>query len=285
LSPPDEAQLRRIEPNPYRIARRKNHLACSRIDHEANRNTVNLGLDVKMSIGPRPEMHFARLTGDTTCRIQFTQHPIFHHDDFLAETEPGKNHQPDGKPSGNIAEHVGRPHPQMQKPTPHQGKDADRTDDMGPVLTSRESAGIAGHEQCNQAENRNPAEHPIKGATGRRRFLPRSFLNGTILSFEKRTTLYIVTPMKKEQAETIALQAVAFIGGDERALRGFLAQSGMDEGDLKAALTQPEFLAGVLDYILSHEPTLTAFCDQTDLPYDLPARARRALPGGDVPDW
>jgi len=91
--------------------------------------------------------------------------------------------------------------------------------------------------------------------------------------------------MKLEQAETIALQAVAFLGSDENALRGFLAQSGMTEGDLKLALTQPDFLAGILDYILGHEPTLTAFCDEAEIPYELPARARRALPGGDVPDW
>lgn len=91
--------------------------------------------------------------------------------------------------------------------------------------------------------------------------------------------------MKQEQAETIALQAVAFLGNDEAALRGFLAQSGMTEGDLKSALTEPDFLAGVLDYLLGHEPTLTAFCDDADLPYELPARARRALPGGDTPDW
>ena len=91
--------------------------------------------------------------------------------------------------------------------------------------------------------------------------------------------------MNVEQAETIALQAVAFLCSDENALRGFLAQSGMIEGDLKLALTEPEFLAGVLDYVLGHEPTLTAFCDETNIPYELPAMARRALPGGVVPDW
>ena len=87
--------------------------------------------------------------------------------------------------------------------------------------------------------------------------------------------------MKQEQAEVIALQAVAFIGADERALNGLMAQSGAGIDDLRNQINDPAFLAGVLDFLLSDESALLAFCGDVKLAPEFVVSARRALPGGE----
>lgn len=85
--------------------------------------------------------------------------------------------------------------------------------------------------------------------------------------------------MKREQAETVALQALAFLGEDPQVLGGFLAQTGCGPDEIRERLNDPAFLGGVLDYLLSDEALLLRFCAEHDLPPTVPARARRALPG------
>ena len=50
---------------------------------------------------------------------------------------------------------------------------------------------------------------------------------------------------------------------------------------MRSAAAEPGFLAGVLDFILAHEPTLIRFCEQTGIDPQTVAGARRALPLGD----
>lgn len=88
--------------------------------------------------------------------------------------------------------------------------------------------------------------------------------------------------MKQEQAETIALQAITFIGQDERALNSLMAQSGVGLDDLRDNLQDPAFLAGILDFLLNDEEALLAFCNEVDLTPELFLHARRALPGGEA---
>lgn len=85
--------------------------------------------------------------------------------------------------------------------------------------------------------------------------------------------------MKPEQAEAIALQALAFLSGDPAALGGFLATSGCGPREIKERLNDPGFLGGVLDYLLSDEALLLRFCADHALPPQTPAQARRVLPG------
>ncbi len=91
--------------------------------------------------------------------------------------------------------------------------------------------------------------------------------------------------MNTDRAETIALQALAFLAGDEEALAGFLRLSGLDMGELRAAAAHPEILAGVLDYVLQDEAMLLAFCQGAGIRPEEPARARAHLPGGDIPHY
>ncbi|MGE0666328.1 MAG: DUF3572 domain-containing protein [Sphingomonadales bacterium] len=91
--------------------------------------------------------------------------------------------------------------------------------------------------------------------------------------------------MNTDRAETIALQALAFLAADDEALGGFLHVTGLGMGELRAAAGNPETLAGILDYVLQDEAMLLAFCEAADILPEEPIRARAHLPGGDVPHY
>lgn len=85
--------------------------------------------------------------------------------------------------------------------------------------------------------------------------------------------------LSTEDAETLGLQALAFIAGEERALLGLIAESGLAPDSLGRAAGDAAFLGCVLDFMLRDEALLLAFCDAQDLPPELPAQARTLLPG------
>lgn len=85
--------------------------------------------------------------------------------------------------------------------------------------------------------------------------------------------------MQREQAETLALQALAWLASDPERLGDFMALTGLGPTDLRASAADPQFLAGVLDHLLGDEAALTAFADWAGIPPQDPALARRALPG------
>lgn len=94
-----------------------------------------------------------------------------------------------------------------------------------------------------------------------------------------------MTPLGREQAETLALQALGWLAGQEDLSGAFLGASGLSADELKARAGDPEFLGFVLDFLLGDEAALLAFCEAADLTPDRPMRARAALPGGDLPHW
>lgn len=82
-----------------------------------------------------------------------------------------------------------------------------------------------------------------------------------------------------EAAETIALQAFAYIAADDQHLSRFVALTGTAPDQLSQELSSRAFLLGVLDHLLSDESLLLAFCGNAGLD---PARifpARQALAG------
>ena len=64
-----------------------------------------------------------------------------------------------------------------------------------------------------------------------------------------------------EAAESLAVQALAFLAADAERLGSFLAASGLGPGEIRAAAREPDFLAGVLEYVASDEPLLVAFAE------------------------
>ena len=86
--------------------------------------------------------------------------------------------------------------------------------------------------------------------------------------------------MQNDQAETIALRALAFLAHEEDLLTQFFATTGLTPQDLKDHFREPELLAGVLDAILADDSVLLAFCNSTSLSPETLILARRTLPGG-----
>ena len=86
--------------------------------------------------------------------------------------------------------------------------------------------------------------------------------------------------MEKEKAETIALQALAFLAKDDELLARFLMASGITPQDLKNRFRDSDFLGGVLDAVLGDDLVLLAFCNSASLSPETLIKARRALPGG-----
>jgi Protein of unknown function (DUF3572) len=91
--------------------------------------------------------------------------------------------------------------------------------------------------------------------------------------------------MKQESAETVALQALGWLAGNDELLPVFLGASGASEGDLRAGASDPAFLASVLDFLTMDDAWIMAFCDSAGIGYETPLAARQALPGGMQMNW
>jgi hypothetical protein len=85
----------------------------------------------------------------------------------------------------------------------------------------------------------------------------------------------------REEAEIIAVKALGFVAADPELLPRFLAITGIEAHSIRQAAGEPGFLAGVLQFILAHEPTLMRFAAETGTPPASVGRALRALPLGD----
>lgn len=91
--------------------------------------------------------------------------------------------------------------------------------------------------------------------------------------------------MNREAAETVALQAVGWLVGNDELLPVFLGATGASEADLKERVGDAEFLGSVLDFLMMDDAWVVAFCDAGNMPYETLMQARQALPGGDQVHW
>jgi Protein of unknown function (DUF3572) len=83
----------------------------------------------------------------------------------------------------------------------------------------------------------------------------------------------------REAAETLAIQALAFIAAEPERLEGFLGATGLTVDRLRESASTPDFLGGVLEHMLADESLLLAFADSAAIDPAEIARARRALGG------
>jgi hypothetical protein len=88
-----------------------------------------------------------------------------------------------------------------------------------------------------------------------------------------------VKPLKpsSQEAEVIALKALAFLANDAPRLERFLVLSGMNPGDIREAAANPQFLAGVLNHLLQDESLLLTFTADEGLDPRLPVLAAETL--------
>ena len=85
-----------------------------------------------------------------------------------------------------------------------------------------------------------------------------------------------------EAAESLAIQALAFLAEEPERLGRFLAITGVGPEDVRTAAREPGFLAGVLEYLTGDEPLLIEFATLLGMdPADV-ARASTMLGNGRV---
>ena len=91
--------------------------------------------------------------------------------------------------------------------------------------------------------------------------------------------------LSADAAETLALQALAWLVGNDDLLPVFLGATGAGQDELRERAAEPEFLGAVLDFLMMDDAWVTGFCDAVGLPYDHPMQARAVLPGGAQMHW
>lgn len=94
-----------------------------------------------------------------------------------------------------------------------------------------------------------------------------------------------MSTMSPDTAETLALQALAWLAANEELLPVFMGATGSSQDDLRAQAGQPEFLASVLDFLLMDDAWVISCCDALQQPYPQLMLARAALPGGAQINW
>jgi Protein of unknown function (DUF3572) len=83
--------------------------------------------------------------------------------------------------------------------------------------------------------------------------------------------------MDVDQAETIALTALAFLADDAQRLARFLALTGVGPAELRAEARSPRMLAAVLDHLLRDESLLLVFAARQGLAPELIGAAHNLL--------
>jgi len=84
-------------------------------------------------------------------------------------------------------------------------------------------------------------------------------------------------------AEETAISILAWLANEPELFGRFLALTGTDPTSLRHAAADPGFLAGVVDFLMGHEPTLISFCEATGTKPEQVVRAHATLSGPDNP--
>lgn len=70
-----------------------------------------------------------------------------------------------------------------------------------------------------------------------------------------------------------AVAVLGWLANEPDMFSRFLALTGVEPAQVRNAINEPAFLAGMLDFLMNHEPTLLAFCDANGIPPEAVAAA------------
>jgi hypothetical protein len=84
-------------------------------------------------------------------------------------------------------------------------------------------------------------------------------------------------PQTNQDAETLALRALAWALGDARRADRLLGLTGLTAADLRARAAEPALQAAVLAFLEAHEPDLTACAAELDVAPERLVAARAEL--------
>ena len=82
-----------------------------------------------------------------------------------------------------------------------------------------------------------------------------------------------------QNAEVTAVAILGWLAGEPELLSRFLALTGVSPVEVRNAVNDPGFLAGLVDFLMSHEPTLLAFSDATGIRPEAVVQAHAVLSG------
>ncbi|MEM7295442.1 MAG: DUF3572 domain-containing protein [Pseudomonadota bacterium] len=91
--------------------------------------------------------------------------------------------------------------------------------------------------------------------------------------------------LSRDAAETLALDALTWLLGEDDLLPTFLGTTGASIEDFRTQTQDPAFLVSVLDFICMNDAWVKSFCDVCGYSYEGPTAARTALPGGETVHW
>jgi len=89
---------------------------------------------------------------------------------------------------------------------------------------------------------------------------------------------------KKDAAEETAIAVLGWLAVEPDLMARFLSLSGLTSDGLRTASTEPGFFAGLLGFLMSHEPTLLRFCESTGYKPEAVASAYRILAAAEAYD-
>ena len=82
-----------------------------------------------------------------------------------------------------------------------------------------------------------------------------------------------------EEAEAIAIKGLGFLSNDAELMGRFLALSGLDPSNLRDIVSEPSFLAAILDFLLTDDSLILAFASNHGLtPEDIVCAKARLDP-------
>lgn len=99
---------------------------------------------------------------------------------------------------------------------------------------------------------------------------------------EESMAMPMTNTAESADAEALAVQALGYIAADPVLLPRFLSITGIEASQIRRVAGEPGFMAGVLQFICAHEPTLIAFAETADVAPARVQKALNALPGGEM---
>ncbi|MAN13710.1 MAG: hypothetical protein CL945_03230 [Dinoroseobacter sp.] len=91
--------------------------------------------------------------------------------------------------------------------------------------------------------------------------------------------------MNVVRAEETALNAMAWLVGNDELLPVFLGATGASLADLRAQAGETAMQLSLLDFLMMDDAWVMACCDALGLPYETLLEARQSLPGGAETSW
>lgn len=91
--------------------------------------------------------------------------------------------------------------------------------------------------------------------------------------------------LRQDVAETVALQALAWLAANDDLMPSFMGATGASADDLRNQAGDPAFLGAVLEFLMMDDAWVISFCDSISAPYERIMQARQSLPGGEQVNW